>query len=150
MKSLLLSTILAVTACSTPRETKVPEQISTVKPGAPTQLEAQLSDGSAKLKLRFEGPGENVWVSVSGIDGLIVTSPSEVLNAVGVKAFEVKPLAVSFTRSPGRGHLVISVRGTFNGAIQSRVHTIAIGEGPLKNDGKIQVTDDGDAVKLMP
>lgn len=147
MKSLLFVTILAVTACSTPKETKVREPSGTVKPGAPTRLEAQLSDGSAKLNLRFEGAGENVSVVISGIDGLKLTSPSEVISGATVGANEVKSLDVTFT---GRGHVVVSVRGTFNGFTQSRVHTVRIGEGPLKDDGKIQVTDDGDTVKLMP
>lgn len=146
MKTLLLSTLLVVTACCTSPKTKVAEA-ATPKPGAPTELQAELGENTAKLSLRFERGGENVSVMVSGIDGLTVTSPAEVLSGVAVKAGEVKPFEVAFT---GRGHLVVSVRGTFGGAIQARVHTVAIGEPVKKDDGKTQVTNDGDAVKLMP
>ena len=98
------------------------------------------------MSLRFEGAGENVSVLVSGIEGVTVTSAAEVIAGAEVKAGESRSFNVTFT---GRGHLVISVRGTFGGAVQARVHTVAI-DPVKKNDGKIQVTNDGDAVKIMP
>jgi hypothetical protein len=146
MKSLFLSTLLLV-ACTTSPKTKEETTTDTVKPGAPTVLESQLGEGSAKLSLRFERAGENVSVVVSGIDGLTVTSPSEALSGAAVKSGAVKPLEVTFT---GRGQLVVSVRGTFGGASQSRVHTVAIGDVVKKKDGQVQTTNDGDTVKLMP
>jgi hypothetical protein len=106
---------------------------------------------SAKLNLRFQSAGENVSITVSGIDGVTVTSPAEVLAGASVKAGEEKPFEVAFTHGATRGHLVVSVRGTFGGGVQARVHSVAIGDGPLEDDGsKVLVTDDGDAVKLMP
>ena len=146
MKTFLLSTLLVVTACCTSPRAKVAEA-SPPKPGAPTELQSELGQNTATLRLRFERAGENVSVIVSGLDGVTVTSPPEVLSGVPVKSGEVKSFEVAFT---GRGHLVVSVRGTFGGAIQARVHTVAIGEPVKKNDGTTQVTTDGDAVKLMP
>jgi len=145
MKSLFLSTLLLV-ACTTSPKTKE-TTTDTAKPGAPTVLESQLGDGRAKLSLRFERAGENVSVTVSGLDGLTVTSPAEAVSGASVKSGEVKALEVTFT---GQGQLVVSVRGTFGGATQARVHTVAIGEVVKKKDGQVQVTSDGDAVKLMP
>ena len=145
MKSLFLSTLLLV-ACTTSPKTKE-TTTDVAKPGAPTALESQVGDTSAKLSLRFESAGENVSVTVSGIDGLTVTSSAEALSGASVKRGEVKPLEVTFT---GHGQLVVSVRGTFGGATQARVHSVAIGEQVKKKDGQVQTTSDGDTVKLMP
>ena len=154
MKTLLLSALIAVTACTTPKEpVRSPaKSTDTVKPGAPTMVDKiQLADRSGLIEVHFEGAGENVSVNVAAIDGLTLTSSAEVHSGRAVKAGDTLPVAVTFERGAGRGQLVITVNGTFNGAFQSRVHTVAVGEGPLKNDGaKVQVTTDGDAVKLMP
>ncbi len=146
MKTLLIASLVFFTACSTPKKVAEPAQV-TIKPGAPTSLESEVGPDTAALRLRFDGPGENVGVVVSGIDGVTVTTPSEAVSGAELKSGQVLSLQVGFT---GRGHLVVSVQGTFNGAKQSRVHTVAIGEVQLKNDGKTQVTTDGDAVKLIP
>lgn len=146
MKTLLISSLVFFAACSTPKKVAEPTQV-TVKPGAPTSLDSEVGPASAVLRVRFEGPGEDVGIVVSGIDGVTVTSSAEVVSSSSVKSGEVRSMEVAFT---GRGHLVVSVQGTFNGAKQSRVHTVAIGEVQLENDGKTQVTTDGDAVKLMP
>ena len=148
MKTQLLTMVLLVTACTTPKEPVRPPKSDTVKPGAPSSVATpKLTDTSAQIEVRFEGAGENVAVTVSGIDGLTVTSPAEAVSNRTAKAGDTLPLEVTFT---GRGHVVLTVQGTFNGAAQSRVHTVKVGEG-LKDDGsKTQVTTDGDAVKLMP
>ncbi|MCA2982019.1 MAG: hypothetical protein INH41_05505 [Myxococcaceae bacterium] len=149
-----LSTLFLLGACSTQKETKVPQPapgVATVKPGAPTTLEFELGERSAKLQLRFDGAGENVSATISGVGGVSVTSPVEAFSGVSVRAGEVRPIEVAFTRSAPRGHLVVSVRGTFDGSTHARVHTVAVGDGPLPDDGSRRVvTDDGDAVKLMP
>lgn len=46
--------------------------------------------------------------------------------------------------------LVVSVSGTFAGAARARVHSVEIGEGTARSEGVRQVTDDGDAVVVMP
>ncbi len=153
MRTLLLSALLVVTACCTSREAKAPTPPAapdTVKPGAPTTLESVPGEKSVKLDLRFEGAGENVSVVASGIDGVTVTGNAELLSGAVVKAGEVRTFEVDVTRSGARGHLVISVKGTFGGASRARVHTVALGEGPPPPTGTKQVTTDGDAVKLMP
>ena len=152
MKTLLLSALIAVTACTTPKEPARAKSTDTLKPGAPSTVEKlQLADRSALVQVHFDGAGENVSVNVAAIDGLTLTSQAEVHAGRAVKAGDELAVSVTFERGPGRGQLVLTVNGTFNGAVQSRVHTVAIGEGPLKSDGAtVQVTTDGDAVKLMP
>lgn len=153
MKTTLLSTLLVVlTSCSTSLELKTPTAVpalpaETRKPGAPTELEAQLKERSATLSLRFEGAGEDVSVLVSGIEG--VTSSAELIAGESVKAGEVREFDVPFTRGVTGGHLVISVEGTFAGGRKARVHTVAIGDAAEFGAGVLQVTDDGDAV-VMP
>lgn len=145
MKTQLLTLVLFA-ACTTPKEVPQPKtKADTVKPGAPSSLEnPRVSEGSAHLEVRFEGAGENVGITVFGIEGLTVTS--EPIAVRTVKSGDVLPLDVTFT---GTGHVVVTVQGTFNGAVQSRVHTVRV--GPLKPDGaKTQVTNDGDTVKLLP
>lgn len=156
MKTLPL--LLLVTACCTspavqkPSETPPPERKGggdTVKPGAPTKLEAQVTSSGAKLALHFASAGKDVSVTISGIDGVTVTSPAEALTGAAVKAGEVIPLDVTFTGASG--HLVVSVRGNFGGAVDARVHSVQIGDVQLQKDGsKILKTDDGDTVKVMP
>jgi len=146
MKTILLSTLLVVVGCSTSPTVKAAEA-QTPKPGAPTELLSELGANTAKLSLRFEREGQNVSAVVSGLDGVTITSPPEVLTGVPVKRGEVRSFEVAFT---GRGHLVVSVRGTFAGATQARVHTVAIGDVVKEKDGTTQVTTDGDTVKLMP
>lgn len=150
MRTLLLSSFVLFAACCTSKEATAEQATSrTVKPGAPTTLESQVSGSTAKLSLRFDGEGEQVVVRVSGIDGAQVTAGSEWLSGASVKAGEAREQVVTFTTS-GRGHLVISVEGRFPGGFKSRVHTVAVGEGPVKDLGTVQQTTDGDAVKVMP
>ena len=63
---------------------------------------------------------------------------------------EARSYDVTFTRGAGRSHLVVSVRGTFNGAPVARVITFALGEGPLSQEGTKITTTDGQTVKVMP
>jgi hypothetical protein len=158
MRTLFLSTALLLAACSTskeatagqaPQASQPPEAIP-VKPGAPTTLEAQVTGGTAKLTLRFAGAGEQVDVSVRGLDGVEVSSGGSWLTGAKVEPGQVLEQTVGFAAS-ARGQLVISVEGVFSAARRARVHTVAVGEGPVKKDlGAVQKTTDGDAVKLIP
>lgn len=166
MRTLILSSLVMFAACCTSKEAtadqspsapppasapkKAPlEGTTTVKPGAPTTLEAQVTGTTARLSLRFDGAGEEVVARVSGLDGVTVSAGGEWLAGASVKAGEVREHTVTFTTS-GRGHLVISVEGRFPGGLKARVHTVAVGEGPVKDLGTVQQTTDGDTVKVMP
>lgn len=159
MRTLLFTTTMLIAGCTTPSQVKEPVRAppsreptkETVKPGAPTVVaKEEVTSTSASVLLRFEGSGENVTVQAAGLEGVTLSSPAEVVMSRSVKAGDELPIALTF-QAAHRGHLVLTVRGTFNGAEQSRVHTLLVGEGPLKDDGaKVQVTSDGDAVKLIP
>lgn len=158
MRTLLLSPVLLLAACSTSKEASAdqaplarqPSAAATVKPGAPTTLEAQVTGGTAKLRLRFAGAGEQVDVSVRGQDGVEVSSGGEWLTGAKVEPGQVFEQTVGFAAS-ARGQLVLSVEGVFSGARRARVHSVAVGEGPVKKDlGAVQKTTDGDTVKLIP
>ena len=156
MRTILLSTALLLAACSTSKDAAAPApkqtsaDATTVKPGAPSALDALVSGTSAKLTLRFDGPGEKVNVTVKGIDGVDVTSGGAWASGAKVQAGEVLVQTVGFTAA-ARGHLVVTVEGLFGGAFKSRVHSVEVGEGPVKKDlGAVQKSTDGDAVKLVP
>lgn len=154
MRTILLSSLLLLAGAGCthqePRPTIASAPLPTEgKRSAPVAIDAELSEKHAKLTLRFETAGEGVSVSVSGLDGLAVTSPPSLLAEAKLTAGEVRTFDVDFTRAPGRTNLAVEVKGTFNGAPLGRVVTFVIGDGPLPQTGTKVVTDDGDAVKLM-
>lgn len=147
MKHLLL--LIVLSSCANPPVNPDKSRgTDTLKPGAPTTLQAQVSANSAKLALKFASAGKDISVVVSGIDGVTVTSSAEALTGAAVAAGEVVSLDVAFTGT--RGHLVVSVRGNFGGSVDARVHSVQVGEVQLQNDGKVLKTNDGDTVKVMP
>ncbi len=152
MRIRIFATLMAMAACTTPPKEPVRPNTVTVKPGAPTELiNSSFTEGSAHAELRFDGSGENVSVMASGLEGVTLTSAAEVVSGRTVKTGDTIAVDLTFTKPPGRGHLVLTVNGTFNGAVKSRVHTVLVGEGAFKDDGsKVQVTNDGDTVKLIP
>jgi hypothetical protein len=72
-----------------------------------------------------------------------------VLTDAKVSKGETKTFDVKYSRGPGRTHLVVSVRGQFDGAPLARVVTFAMGDGPLQQNGTRLILDDGDAIKVM-
>lgn len=145
MRTLALSVVVLVTACCTTPPQKTNTAADTAKPGAPTKLSSKLGDGQADLSLLFESDGQISKVTVSGIDGVTVTSSGELLADTKVTSGETRSFDVRFT---GQGHLVITVIGTFAGAQKSRVHSVKVGDA-VQQTGTVQVTDDGDVVKMQ-
>jgi hypothetical protein len=155
MKTTFLAVALMLVGC-TRHETK-PDVVAHVsaplplegKRSAPVAIDADLTESSGKLTLRFERPAEKCSVQVSGVDGLTITSSGEVLTDAKVSKGETKTFDVKYSRGPGRTHLVVSVRGQFDGAPLARVVTFAMGDGPLQQNGTRLILDDGDAIKVM-
>lgn len=144
MRTLALSVVVLVTACCTTPTQKI-TAADTAKPGAPSELSSKLGNGQADVSIRFGAEGLISSVTVNGIDGVIVTSSSELLSNTKVSNGESRSFDVRFT---GQGHLVFTVNGTFGGAQKSRVHSVKIGDAVQQN-GTVQVTDDGDVVKVQ-
>ena len=146
MRTLALSFVVLVTACcTTPTPPQKITAADTAKPGAPSELTSKLGTGRADLSLRFTGEGLISSVTVNGIDGVTVTSNAELLSNTKVTSGESRSFDVRFT---GVGHLVVTVNGTFGGAQKSRVHSVKIGD-TVQQNGNVQVTDDGDVVKMQ-
>ena len=154
MRTLLLSSLLVLTACCTSKEAPVTTKQSlaadTTKVGTPTTLDSKVEGGTARLSLKFDGAGKDVAVTVNGIDGVNVTSARELLSGEKVAAGDERRFDVTFDAGAGRGHLVVTVSGDFGSGVRSRVHSVAVGEGLKKDLGTVQQTSDGDTVKLVP
>jgi hypothetical protein len=123
------------------------------KPGAPVRVESSVSDALVKLKVRFEGAGENVTVSVRGIDGLELISGKELLKNAQVKSGDVKEYDVRYISRPQEANLVVSVEGDFGGMRMARVSSVTVGKPdttalPPGND--TVTTESGLKLKMMP
>ena len=58
MNRLFLSTLLFVTACTTPQKTRVPEATdTTLKPGAPTELQSEARGEHREVEPALRGRG---------------------------------------------------------------------------------------------
>lgn len=146
MRTLALSVVVLVTACcTTPTPTQKVSAADTAKPGAPSELSSKVGNGQAALSIRFSSDGEISNITVTGIDGVQLTSNAELLSNTKVATGESRTFDVRFT---GRGHLVVTVNGTFGGAQKSRVHSVKIGDA-IQQNGTVQITDDGDVVKVQ-
>lgn len=142
---------LALVACTHPQETpdvKLSAPLSGEgKPGAPVEVKAELTSTHARLTVRFEGAAEQATLTVSGLDGLTVTSSAPGAER-SYKQAELAQLDVDYTGASGT--LVVNVSGTFNGARQSRVVTFAVGEvKPVQSGTKVS-PDNGTPFKAMP
>lgn len=147
--SSLLVAVLTFAACTTP--TSVSSPVPTKgKPTAPVAVKAELRERSAKVTVTFEADAEDVQISVSGVDGLVVSSPAVALEQGKFTRGGAHALDVEFSPGAGRSQLVVSVSGTFTGAKRARVASFGIGAGPLPDSGAVMTTDDGERVKVLP
>lgn len=149
MRSFLLALSTVLLACTHPQtDVKVSAPLSGEgKPGAPVEVTAELTPTHARLAVRFEAAAEQVTMTVSGLDGLTVTT-SLPGSERGYKMGELAQLDVDYTGASGT--LVVNVSGTFNGARQSRVMTFARGEVKPEQSGTKVTPDSGPAFKALP
>lgn len=142
---------LALLACTHPRETpdvKVSAPLSGEgKPTAPVEIASETTPTHAQLTVRFEASAEQATLTVSGLDGLTVTSATPGSER-GYKQGERAVLDVDYTGDSGT--LVVSVSGTFNGARKSRVVTFAVGEVKPVTGGTRVSPDNGAPFKALP
>lgn len=150
MKTILLSVLLFTACCTTPTSATSPVPTKG-KPTAPVEVNAELSEKSARLTVKFESDAKDVEVVVSGVDGLVIESePRLVHEGVFVRG-DSRSFEVKFTPGAARSMLVVSVSGSFNGAARARVASFTVGTGPLPaSPGEVITTDDGERVKVMP
>ena len=150
MNRFLIAFIVVFAACTHPQETpdvKVSAPLSGEgKPSAPVDVTAELTPTHARLSVRFESGADVATISVSGIDGLAVTSAPG--SERSYKAAELAQVDVDYTGASGT--LVVNVTGTFNGARQSRVMTFAVGEVKPTSTGTRVTPDNGAPFKALP
>lgn len=145
-----LSTV-ALVACTHPQETP-DKQVSAPlsgegKPTAPVEIASETTPTHARLTVRFEAGAEHATMTVSGLDGLTVTS-SLPGSERPYKQGESVVLDVDY--AGGSGTLVVNVSGTFNGAAKSRVVTFAVGEVKPVSTGTRVTPDNGAPFKALP
>ena len=157
-----LVALMAPVACTSPSTPPPPPAPSspqskashdTAKLSAPVSVEAQLGEGKARVTLRFDAPGTDVKVNVSGVDGLVVTSAPTPVDGASFVDSAVSTFDVEFTPGEGRSHLVVAVSGTFRGSPLSQVRTFAIGKPTAaqeKGTGSVVTGSDGQRIKVMP
>lgn len=154
--------LLALTACSSSTKSTsatsdapaiASEQAVYGKQQAPVVVNAEMTDSSARVTLRFDAPATGVRVSVHGVDGLVVTSQPTLADGVNFPPASTASYDVTFTPGAGRSHLVVSVSGEFKGAQRSRVATFAIGT-PTDSQRSSNATKaegaNGERIKVMP
>lgn len=114
---------------------------------APVEISVKLTPGHASFMVRFETKAEQVTLTVSGLDGLTVGSPSSFEGG----AFEQNKSAqweVDYTG--GSGTLAVNVSGVFNGARKSRVATFAVGDAKPTSSGTQVTPENGQPFKALP
>jgi hypothetical protein len=145
-----LSTV-ALVACTHPQETPDPKVSVPLsgegKPTAPVEIASETTPTHARLTVRFEAGAEQATLTVSGLDGLTVTS-SLPGRERPYKQGERVVLDVDYTGASGT--LVVNVSGTFNGAPKSRVVTFAVGEVKPVQAGTKVTPDNGPGFKALP
>jgi hypothetical protein len=120
---------------------------------APVALEAEVSDRSARVTVRFEHKATDVNVNVWGVDGLEVVGARTVVGEAAFSEGETKVFDVAFTRGIGRSHLVVGVTGQFAGQRLQRAVTFAVGtptDPQVAGEGARMTTDDGQRIRVMP
>ncbi|MBN1207890.1 MAG: hypothetical protein JXB05_23705 [Myxococcaceae bacterium] len=154
-----LLALLAPVACTSsgtatsPSNTKPESSYETTKTSAPIAVDAELSDGRARVTVRFDSPATDVKVNVSGTDGLVVKSTPTPVDGASFVDSAVSTFDVDFTPGEGRSHLVVAVSGMFKGSHLSKVSSFAIGTPTAAQQsasGSTVTGSDGERIKVMP
>jgi hypothetical protein len=125
----------------------------TGKVRAPVTIEANLSEGSAQVTVRFDRAATGVRVQVRGLDGLAVTSGATPVDGARFGKGEVATFDVTFTPGPGRSFLSVAVQGHFGGGRRATAVSFPVGEKSAqqrKATGTVIGGADGDRVKVLP
>ncbi len=123
------------------------------KPSAPVTVDAQLSAGSARVTIVFQGAAGDVDVHVHGVDGLSVTSAETPISGARFVTGQSSTFDVAFTPGPGRSNLVIAVNGKFGAAKRRSVVSFAVGTPTaeqMKSRGTVTTDSGGERIKTLP
>lgn len=118
---------------------------------APITVDASVTERSARVTVRFDRPGRNVRVRVSGLDGLVVTSAPSAYEAARVRRGEVATFDVAFTPGAGRSLLTVAVTGQFGGR-RATTTSFPVGERSAEQrtgPGTVMEDPGGGRVKVL-
>ena len=128
-----------------------PPPAKRTKAQAPVAVAAELAARSARVSVTFVAPGKDVDISVSGVDGLVVTGATPV-SGMSFQRNEVSVVDVTFAPAAGRSHLVVVVTGRFGGARRVKVASFAVGAATAeqkRSAGDVRDVD-GRRVEVLP
>lgn len=123
------------------------------KAQAPVTVTTRVGAGTATVTVRFHSASTGVAIEARGLDGLVVTSPGNVLTGGRFQRGEAVTFDVAFTEGPGRSQLVVSVSGRFGPATRSAVAAFPVGQPTAEQQkGSEGATTDstGERIKLLP
>lgn len=165
MKPLLLAVAavaaLSSLACCSAQEPRAPAgpdaaQGTPVAPErkkleAPVDVSAELSEGKARVTVRFTSPVTGVRVGVSGVDGLVVQGDATLVDGASYDRGAVAAFDVALVQAPPGAQLAVVVSGTFGGVHLARVRSFPVGTpapAPEKASGAKEAPA-GDRVKVV-
>jgi hypothetical protein len=123
------------------------------KPRAPVAIEARLSDGAARVTVRFEADARDVRVELAGSGGLVVAGAAVPLEKASFARGEATAFDVAFTPGPGRSLLSVAVTGKFRGAgRRAAVASFAVGEPTPEQEkasGTVMEGAGGERIKVV-
>ena len=151
--------VIPAVACCAPAEPAKPAAASAAadaavrgKLEAPVEIESKLEGNTARITLHFTSPATGVRVGVSGVDGLVVTSPPTLVDGASYDRGAVAAFDVAFTPGPGASALAVAVSGSFGGGHLAKVRTIAVGTpapSQQKAEGTVVESPGGERVRIV-
>ncbi len=132
----------------TPHEAEIPG-----KNKAPVALDVQMKDGVARVTVRFDTEAQDVSVTVNGVDGMRVTSPTCPVEGGRFSAGQTVSFDVAYIPGPGRSSLAIAVLGTFNGSRLGTTAMYSVGtptEEQKRTPGEVTTDSSGQRIKVLP
>ncbi|MCP3097431.1 hypothetical protein LZ198_00935 [Myxococcus sp. K15C18031901] len=149
-----LLALMAPVACTSPSKNAPADAAhTTAKPAAPVGVSATLEDGKAHVKLRFDTSASDVQVDISGVDGLAVTSAATPVRGASFDKASTSEFDVAYNPGVGRSHLVVAIRGTFQGSYMTKVASFSTGAPTVeqqKSQGSVLTGDEGERLMVLP
>ena len=124
------------------------------KPQAPVQIDADVADSSAVVRVRFDQAATGVEVRANGVDGLALQADPVLATGRSVAAGETATFQVPFTPASGQSMLAVHVRGAFASGERTAVRAFLVGKPSAEQTRKAQESNTtkvgGEDVRLQP
>ena len=124
------------------------------KPQAPVQIDADVADSMATVRVRFDQAGTGVEVRANGVDGLVLAGEPVLARGRSVAAGETVTFQVLYTPGSGQSMLAVHVRGAFASGERTAVRAFLVGKPSAEQTRKAQESNTtkvgGEDVRLQP